>query len=239
MNGDFEHAYFPVSLDLDGRLAVVIGGGMSAEEHVLSLMRYGADILVVAQEVSAGIDELVAQGAIEHEQRDYVRGDLGGAFLVICATPSVETCRAVYQEAEGRGCLVSSVHVPELCNFIMPAVVERGLLQVSVSTAGASPEVAEQLQEWLDGEFGPEWVYYVRLLGQARRIALDRIADRERRDDVLRELANAPLRDRIVAGERPTAEDVFREIMLGAEDERPETGPAGAAPTVEPATSGA
>lgn len=217
MNGDFEHAYFPVSLDLDGRLAVVIGGGMTAEAHVQSLLRYGADVLVVAQEVSAGIDGLVAQGVIEHEQRDYVRGDLGGAFIVISVASSIETCRAVYQEAEGLGCLVSSVHVPELCNFIMPAVVERGLLQVAVSTAGASPEVAEQLQDWLDGEIGPEWVYYMRLLGQTRRIAIDRIADRDHRDDVLRQLANLPLRERIVAGERPTAEDIFRQVMAGAE----------------------
>ncbi len=217
MNGDFEHAYFPVSLDLDGRLAVVIGGGITAQEHVQSLLRYGADVLVVAPEVTDVIDELVAQGAIEHEQRGYVRGDLGGAFIVVCAAPSIETCRAVYQEAEGCGCLVSSVRVPELCNFIMPAVVERGLLQVSVSTAGAAPEVAEQLQEWLDGELGPEWVYYMRLLGQVRRIAIDRIADRDRREDVLRELADLPIRDRIGAGDKPTAEEIFRDLMLGSQ----------------------
>jgi len=224
VNGDFEHAYFPVSLDLDGRLAVVIGGGTTAEKHVRSLLHYGADVLVIAPQVTDGLDDLVAQGVIEHEERDYVRGDLAGAFIVVSAAESLETCRAVYQEAEGQGCLVSSARAPELCNFIIPAVVERGLLQIAVSTAGASPQVATEIRDDLDSRFGPEWVYYVRLLGQVRRIATDRVANPEAREDLLRALAELPLRERVVAGERPNAEDVFRELMLGADEAAPARG---------------
>jgi len=107
----------PVLLDLSGRLIVVIGGGVKAEAFVLDLLDYDPDILVVSPHVTPALDALVAEGLIEHEARGYVRGDLAGAFLVLCAVSSMEVSRAVYQEAEGAGCLVMASGRPELSNF--------------------------------------------------------------------------------------------------------------------------
>ncbi|MDP2234719.1 MAG: NAD(P)-dependent oxidoreductase [Actinomycetota bacterium] len=108
---------FPVLLELTGRLIVVVGGGVKAERIVLDLIDYGADILVISPSVTPALDALVAEGLIEHEARGYVRGDLAGAFIVMCATAVLEVARAVYQEAEGMGCLVLAPSAPELSNF--------------------------------------------------------------------------------------------------------------------------
>lgn len=215
MNGDYQHAYFPVFLDLEGRLVVVVGGGSAAEHQVVSLMRYGADVLVIAPEVAAGIDALVAEGLVEHEERDYVRGDLAGAFLVVCAADSIETARAVYLEAEGQGCLISSVTSSDLCNCIMPAVVQRGLMQVAISTAGASPEIAQRMRKRFERELPPEWEPFMLLVGQVRRIAVERISDPVELAALFEEIADSDLIDRFIAGERPDAESVFREFMWG------------------------
>lgn len=107
----------PVLLDLSGRLVVVVGGGVKAEALVLDLIDYGPDILVVSPRVTPAIDALVAEGLIEHEARGYVRGDLAGAFIVLCALSTIEIARAVYQEAEGMGCLVMASGNPGLSNF--------------------------------------------------------------------------------------------------------------------------
>lgn len=107
----------PLEVDLTGRLVVVIGGGSVAEGALRSLAPYKPDVLVVAPLVTPGIDELVAQGLIEHEQRSYVRGDLAGASLAISATDSIEVDRAVYQEAEGMGCFVFVESSPDLSSF--------------------------------------------------------------------------------------------------------------------------
>lgn len=117
MIGTPDRALCPVMVDLTGRLVVIIGGGSVAEDAMRSLSRYNPDILVVAPLVTPGIDELVAQGLIEHEQRSYVRGDLAGAALAISATDSIEVDRAVYQEAEGMGCFVFVESSPELSSF--------------------------------------------------------------------------------------------------------------------------
>ncbi len=113
------HPYYPVLLDCTGRLVVVIGGGSVAERTIRSVLAHGADVNCIAPLVTPGIDLLVAEGHITHEDRGYVRGDLAGAFLVVSATDSVEVDRAVYQEAEGQGCLVNVPDAPELSNFVL------------------------------------------------------------------------------------------------------------------------
>lgn len=126
----------PVMLDLSGRLVVIVGGGVKAEAFVLDLIDYGPDILVISPRVSPALDALVAEGLIEHESRGYVRGDLAGAFLVVCAVSTVELARAVYQEAEGAGCLVMATGAPELSNFV---TTEIGLAAIEAMDAGATP----------------------------------------------------------------------------------------------------
>lgn len=215
MVGDYSAPYYPVFLDLRGRLAVVIGGGSVAERKAITLIRYGADVLVISPDVTPAIDALVAEGLIDHEQRGYVRGDLAGAFIVVCATDSTEVNRAVYQEAEGMGCLVNVVDVPELCNFIVPSIVQRGPLQIAISTAGAAPTVAKRLRKRLEHEFGPEWEPYMTLMAEVRRLVMERVPGGEPvRKPVFEAIADSDLLERLASGEEITAEDVFLEFVF-------------------------
>lgn len=214
MSEPYSHAYYPVFLDLRGRLAVVVGGGSVAERKIETLIEYGADVTCIAPLVTPGLDALVAQGLITHEERGYVRGDLAGAFLVVCATDSTEVNRAVYQEAEGQGCLVNVVDVPELCNFIVPSIVKRGPLQIAISTGGAAPVVAKRMRKELERTYGEEWECYVRLLGQVRCLVLDRVPGGEPvRKPIFEAIAASDLFDRVMSGVCPDAEEVFREFV--------------------------
>ncbi|MDP2181993.1 MAG: bifunctional precorrin-2 dehydrogenase/sirohydrochlorin ferrochelatase [Actinomycetota bacterium] len=216
MAEEYTSPYYPVFLDLHNRLAVVVGGGTVAGRKIETLLRYGADVVVIAPLATPGIDALVAEGRIEHEERGYIRGDLAGAFIVICATDDTEVNRAVYQEAEGMGCLVNVVDVPELCNFIVPSIVQRGPLQIAISTAGAAPTVAKRLRKRLESEFGDEWGAYVTLLAEVRSLVMARIpGDEEDRKPIFEAMADSDLFDRVASGAAPSAEDVFREFALG------------------------
>ena len=130
----------PVSLDCAGRLAVVIGGGSVAENTIRLLLGHGADVNCIAPLVTPGIDQLVAEGHVAHEERGYVRGDLAGAFLVVSATDSVEVDRAVYQEAEGQGSLVNVPHALELSNFVLAS---GGEVAEESRTGAAAPSDAD------------------------------------------------------------------------------------------------
>jgi siroheme synthase-like protein len=115
MTTDYAKPYYPVFLDLAGRLCVIVGGGAVALRKARTLADYGADVVVIAPDVSEELIGMQADGLVTVEQRGYVRGDLAEAFLAVCATDSEEVNRAVHAEAEERRCLVNVVDVPELC----------------------------------------------------------------------------------------------------------------------------
>lgn len=217
---DYAKPYYPVYLDLAGRLCVVVGGGAVARRKATTLSGYGADVVVIAPAVSEELLQMEADGLITVEQRGYVRGDLEGAFLVVCATDSEEVNRAVYAEADGRGCLVNVVDVPELCNFIVPSIVRRGGLQIAISTGGAAPVVAKRLRKRFQDEFGDEWAEYVSLMGEVRVLVMARVAGGEAvRKPIFEAIADSDLLERLRAGERPSAEDVFAQFATQAQEE--------------------
>jgi precorrin-2 dehydrogenase/sirohydrochlorin ferrochelatase len=215
MAEDYGKPYYPVYLDLSGRLCVIVGAGKVAQRKAKTLAGYGADVVVIAPDVSEELLELQADGLATIEQRGYVRGDLEGAFLAVCATDSEEINRAVYAEAEERG-----VDVPELCNFIVPSIVRRGGLQIAISTGGAAPTVAKRLRKRFQEEFGEEWGGYVQLLGEVRMLVMERVPGGEAaRKPIFERIADSDLLERLRAGGKPSAEDVFAEFSTAPDEE--------------------
>lgn len=215
-------SYYPVFLRLTGRLAVVIGGGSVAERKVKTLVRHGAQVLVVSPEVTSEIELLEDECDVTIERRGYVRGDLENAFVVVCATDVPEVNQAVFEEAEDRGCLVNVVDVPELCNFIVPSVVRRGPLQIAISTSGAAPAVAKRVRRRLAAEFGDEWEVYVTLMGDVRGLVMERVPDPAERKRMFESMADSDVLDRIASGKAPSAEEVFARFAPTAGGQEPQ-----------------
>src|SRR4029450_109602 len=134
--------YYPVSLDLRGRVAVVIGGGPLAEAKVSGLRDAGARVTVIARAPTAHLEQLASEGAISRHRRQYRDGDLDGAHLAIAALETAEERRlhaAIWRESEQRRVLLNAVDDAQYCHFIAPAIHRQGNVTVAVSTGGASP----------------------------------------------------------------------------------------------------
>ena len=91
---------FPLALDLAGRRVVVVGGGAAAARVVAGLRASGADILVVAPELSAPLADLASGGLISARLGGYQAADLDGAWLVLACTGRPEIDAAVAADAE-------------------------------------------------------------------------------------------------------------------------------------------
>ncbi len=185
--------YFPVFLNLSGRLCVVIGGGKVAERKINSLLKTGAKVKVISPELTPKLKELADKGSFEWIQREYTSGDIRGAWLVIAATNSPEVQKLVFEEAEKERIFCNVVDVPELCSFIVPSSVKRGALCIAISTSGKAPAVARRLREVFEAEFGEEYEVYIELMHELRKQVLDTIPSEKERQQILRRLALAPI----------------------------------------------
>ncbi len=156
---------YPVNLVVEGRPCLVVGGGRVAAHKVRGLRRCGAEVHVVAPEVS---DEVRAQAGVTWEERPYAAPDLEGRRLVIAATDDPAVNEAVYRDAEAAGVWINGADDPAHCSFTLPSVVRRGDLLLTVSTGGRSPALAVWLREKLEAEIGPEYAVLLDLLAAER-----------------------------------------------------------------------
>ncbi len=206
-------AYYPAFLDLRGRLVLVVGGGQVAARKVSSLLAAGARVRLVAPHLGDECAELARRPEVEHLPRGFQPRDLQGVWLAVSATDRPEVNRAVARAAEAEGVFVNVVDVPELCSFIVPAVVRRGELALAVSTGGAAPAVARRLRRRLEEEFGPAWEPYLRLLRALRRRLLAEVDDPAARRERFHALAESELRERVAEGDAAGVDAVLARVL--------------------------
>ena len=160
---------YPVNLILSGRRCLVLGGGSVAERKAESLLAAGADVTVISPELTAKLALWAKQGGLRHVGRQYRGGDAAGYRLVLCATDSAAVNEQAAREARQFGALVNVADAPELCDFTLPARLQRGSLSVAVSTGGQSPALARELRNELAKHLGPEYAEYLEIAGRLRR----------------------------------------------------------------------
>jgi siroheme synthase-like protein len=190
---------FPIFVKLHGRLVVVVGGGEIAAGKIDGLLRAGARVRVIAPEVHASFAEPIRDRKVEWIPRKFENDDLAGATLVIAATSAPGVNAAVYREAEARGILCNAVDDIENCHFYYGSIVQRGDLQIAISTNGKSPALAQRLRQELEQQFGPEYEVWLEWLGAARELL--RTADgggTENNKQMLHHLASKPMYERFV-----------------------------------------
>jgi siroheme synthase-like protein len=161
-------SYFPIYLDMSRRRCLVIGGGAVAERKIAALLETGAEVTVLAPDVTDVVAGLSKQNAIRFTARCYEDGDLDGFELAFVATDDPQVNAAVYREGRSRGVWVNSADDPARCDFILPSVLRRGDLTVAVSTGGTSPALARTVREELELYFTQEYESLAKLAAEVR-----------------------------------------------------------------------
>ncbi len=202
------HAVF---LLLEGRGCVVVGGDRVAEGKVRACLLAGARVTVVAPGLTVGLEVLAREGRIRHVARAFRSGDLAGATVAYVAETGASAIAALRDEAERERVLVNVIDRPEVCDFLTPAVVVRGDLQVAIGTGGSSPGLASALRRDLEQRLGPEYGPFVAILGAVRR----HLATDPRRVAVMDALLASPLLDVVRRGARDEADRLLGGVVGG------------------------
>ena len=184
-----EVRYYMACLDLRGRDCLVVGGGTVATEKVRGLLDADARVTVVAPEVE---DELSAL-PVRIERRAFTRSDVVGRFLVIAATNSRSVNADVSSVASERSTPCNVADDPELCSFILPAIVRHDPIVVGVSTGGASPALAQRIRSDVAALIGPRHAALARELAALRPWAKRELPTYEARRDYFQQLVEEAL----------------------------------------------
>lgn len=132
--------------DLKQRPVLVVGGGVIAERKIESLLEAGAYITVIAKELSDQVAQWCEQGDVVFGGAQFEEALLDNHLLTIAATDDMSLNARIANAAEQRNRLVNVVDTAELCNFQVPAIIDRGLLQIAISTAGAAPALGRRVR---------------------------------------------------------------------------------------------
>ena len=184
---------FPLFLKLTGRRCLVVGAGIIAEAKISSLLHSQAKVTVVSPEALPNLMEQAKAGHFHWEQRRFVADDLDKIFMVIAATSSPEVNHEVYTLASERGILCNAVDDPPNCDFYFGSIVERGNLQIAISTAGESPALAQRLRKEIDAMLAPDAGDWLEQLGDLRREVMQRLPLGDERKELLHTLASLPM----------------------------------------------
>lgn len=165
------YPYYPIYIDIENRDVVIIGGGSVCARKAETMMKYGAKVTVVSPEFTSEIEKWAAEGCLQLKRKHYDERDIDGANMVIASTDNTIINEKIAADCRARRIPVNVVDVTPLCEFIVPAIIESGSIQIAVSTGGKSPAVARTLKEDLQRMVGPEYAEMNDVLGTLRDAA--------------------------------------------------------------------
>lgn len=160
---------FPAFLKLANRPVLVVGGGSIATSKIPAFLGAGAQVTVVSPNLSAALTQLHRNHEFVWFPKLFEPADLDGKFLVIAATSLPALNASVFRAADERQILCNAVDDIDHCHFYYGAIVQRGDLQIAISTNGKSPALAQRLRKELEQQFGPEYAPWLDHLGRLRQ----------------------------------------------------------------------
>ena len=144
---------FPVFLKLNELHTVVIGAGNVGLEKLTAILHNCNDarVTVIAENIITEVYDLATtRSGIIIKQKSFTDDDLDDADIVIAATDNSKLNNYIRQSAHQRKLLINVADKPELCDFYLGSIVQKGDLKIGISTNGKSPTIAKRLKEVLN-----------------------------------------------------------------------------------------
>lgn len=165
---------YPISLNLENKLCLIVGGGKVAFRRASKLLGSGAVVKVLSPTINLKLKTLIEDKATISWHKAHYTGpkDLHDSYLVFAATNDPALNQEIGQDAKSLGIFANIASSGQLSDFIVPSSFNQGDLQVSVSTNGAVPGLSKAINKNLKEILGPEYDVLIKLLGQVRHEAI-------------------------------------------------------------------
>jgi uroporphyrin-III C-methyltransferase/precorrin-2 dehydrogenase/sirohydrochlorin ferrochelatase len=197
--------YLPVFLNIKGRRVLLVGGGKVAARKADLLIRAGCDLTVIAPALNDGMARLVQEHGIEHKTGDLGADDLDGCALAFGASSDTATNRRLHDLGTAAGIPVNVADDPELCDFIMPAVVDRSPLLIAIASSGTAPLLTRMLKARFETTVPAAYGRVAEFAGRYRERVKDAIPDATRRRRFWETMIDGPIAEELYSGQEELA----------------------------------
>ena len=206
---------FPISLKLQQQPCLIVGGGHIAYRKAVLLAKAGAVIHVIAPEIESNLQEIV-----ESSQGQYVQApfspdiQLRNYRLVIAATNDKAVNIQVFEACEAEKILVNSVDDLPHCRFMVPAIIDRSPLVVSIATNGKSPVLSRQIRTQLESTIPHGMGKLAEFSGQWRAVVKAKIENPDERRIFWEDLYASPLKEHVFNDNIVEANRLIEQALL-------------------------
>lgn len=205
--------YLPLFVDLKNRQCLVVGGGDIAARKAGLLLRAKATVVIVAPKLSASTQELVDTERVTWLNERFDPKHLLGKLLVIAATDIETVNRDIHHHAKANNILVNVADCPDLCDFILPSILDRSPIVVAVSSGGQSPILARQIRARLETLIPPTYGKLAKLVGGYRDAVKAKLPTIDMRRRFWEDVLQGKVSDHVLAGRDKLAEQTLNALL--------------------------
>jgi len=203
--------YLPIFINIRGQRCLIVGGGDVAARKAALLIRAGARITIVSPNLSPTFETLSDE--VEFLKKPFGPEDISGFQLVISATNQAEINKEVAAAAKQRNIPVNVVDCPELCSFILPAIIDRSPVIAAVSSSGASPVLARIIRGKLESVIPTAFGSLAKLAQKYRKQVKTTFKEPEQRRRFWERILEGEVAERVFAGRLREAEDLLLQLL--------------------------
>jgi len=211
--------YFPLFLKLKDQACLVVGAGEIAARKIELLARAGANITVIAGEISLAVSSLQTTHDLTLLQKPFSPDDIGDFRLVVSATDDEETNRLVAKTAAEHNIPVNVVDNPELCSFIFPAIIDRSPIIAAVSSGGAAPVLSRLLRAKIEAAIPPAYGRLADLADKFRDKVKQHIKQPAQRRIFWENVLQGSVAELVFSGKHQEAEQQLEQTLLRQEQD--------------------
>ena len=205
--------YYPVNLNLENKNCLVVGGGEVANRKVKRLLECGANVLVVSPKITVALRSLIRNRRISYRRAHINLRDINRAFVVIAATGDRRINHLISLYCGKHRILVNVVDSPDECNFVLPSILRRGNLCLTISMDGISPSLSKQIRLKLEKEIGAEYAKFLKIMSVYRARIVAHVCNPKKRKKVFQKLIDSRALAQIRRGKLSLARKTLASIL--------------------------
>jgi len=213
--------HLPIFVNITKRPVLIVGGGTVAARKTETILKAGGRPVVVSPTLCPALELLAREGRVQYIARGFQAMDIEGCVLVIAATDDTHLNRRIYTAADSARIPVNVVDCPELCSFIMPAIIDRSPLLIAISSGGTAPVLVRHLKARLETLIPAGYGRLAEFAGSFRAQVKLRLRNAVTRRRFWENVFQGAVSERLFAGQEDKAHALMQQMLddaTGAED---------------------